>query len=599
VRSAERVAWLHAIFRSLSIDTPAKLHLVLSWMVGQQSELSEISLRRRRSEAQAALLLDLHELAQVASVLGPGDLALPSQAETPFSAAGWWRENPLAPFEALRLSLRMMALGSGDEGPLIEELTQRVGVRRAANLALEEAEVLGLRLPQAAAKLYGLAAECFARCHDDGGLFIASTARAMLDGHDDTLAQALQAYEKLRHKVGAPEFSLLDGELSERSFEADLDRFEGWMPWMLRLSLCHARKLDKPRFAKIRQSWETGYGSRAPADLKRLLHLDGAPDSISPRSERVTAPGSSALRVKIFATSGDSVLTREHYAHRAAHLQAELDSSEAVLDADVQLAGTESYRVTRLEASPAFVAAARGRGAVVLDIGPGIHGPAWEALIDQHVLPGGRTARSSPSPRFTPATNHRPSKITCLAAHELDFGIAERGWARGGLEIVRSFELAEDAQSRVIHAIGIGRDTSGGFSFTLGEPSERSRSFAAGQLLHRYPRAELCVLQARPSPQYAPRTSTDRFEAMSLRLFAAELVAGGLPAVMILPSLVPDEALYAVSTIAAALDHIESSPAQALIDARARIQEAIRAPAGKDAEDAWERAMDVCVYVPT
>ncbi|HTV03386.1 MAG TPA: hypothetical protein VMF13_22740 [Luteitalea sp.] len=114
--------------------------------------------------ATASVALDLVECSDLGV---DGELA---PRLTPASPEDWWRRHPAAPELALRLWIRSAALGVSPGGPTAD-LVRRVGVRRAAALAVEEGELLALRLPGQALRLLALALTWYEDAHDTIGVW--------------------------------------------------------------------------------------------------------------------------------------------------------------------------------------------------------------------------------------------------------------------------------------------------------------------------------------------------------------------------------------------------------------------------------------------
>lgn len=105
--------------------------------------------------------------------------------------AVWYKQHPDRPEDAWRLALRGAALNTKPE-PEIERLSPdredalpgvpRPGPRRLAELALEEGELLALRLPEPGACLLDAAAKWFHNADDKVGRLIAYTAARLADG---------------------------------------------------------------------------------------------------------------------------------------------------------------------------------------------------------------------------------------------------------------------------------------------------------------------------------------------------------------------------------------------------------------------------------
>ena len=88
-----------------------------------------------------------------------------TQGLTPVSPEDWWSRHPARPELALRLWMRSAALGVSPGGPTTL-LVRRVGVRRAAAIAMEEGELLALRLPTQALRLLSLSLTWYEDAHD-------------------------------------------------------------------------------------------------------------------------------------------------------------------------------------------------------------------------------------------------------------------------------------------------------------------------------------------------------------------------------------------------------------------------------------------------
>jgi hypothetical protein len=133
-----------------------------------------------------ALARDLRELAAVASAYHVGGDARDVKAGS--AATRRWRtwsvRHPDRPAAALRLFLRDAALGpdptSAGGATLPAELVDRLGPRRCAEIAFEEAELLGLRLPGPAVTMLRRASELYADSNDGFGVFATRTLGAIL-----------------------------------------------------------------------------------------------------------------------------------------------------------------------------------------------------------------------------------------------------------------------------------------------------------------------------------------------------------------------------------------------------------------------------------
>ena len=119
--------------------------------------------------ARASVALDLVECSELGAKVEPAshDLA-------PESPEHWWNRHPALPEQALRLWIRSAALGVSPGGPTTG-LVRCVGVRRAAAIALDEGELLALRLPTPAMRLLALALTWYEDAHDSVGVWLVTT----------------------------------------------------------------------------------------------------------------------------------------------------------------------------------------------------------------------------------------------------------------------------------------------------------------------------------------------------------------------------------------------------------------------------------------
>jgi hypothetical protein len=134
---------------------------------------------------QASLNLDLLELRALADVSGT---RLPREKSDlyvfRFDPLHWCNTHTDEPAGALRLILRAIALDDAYQLPAVPiRLLNGLGVRRAAEIALDEAEMLGLRLPEHALRMMDWASEQFQACGDFQGAFFASTLAALLQAY--------------------------------------------------------------------------------------------------------------------------------------------------------------------------------------------------------------------------------------------------------------------------------------------------------------------------------------------------------------------------------------------------------------------------------
>ncbi|WP_437515302.1 hypothetical protein [Sorangium sp. So ce1099] len=198
----------------------------------------------------ASRFLDGIELGLLAAryLVEPG---APPPASPIALAAPWPQIFARAPVEAITLLLRAGALGGDVDafaGPLASFIA-RAGVRRAAAIALEEGDLLALRLPDLAFPLLDRAHDLFVEAGDALGAFLATAASALarartgggplregverLEGAygrvRSTLSVPLPSWDELQAVAGEPSGERLD-RLSPRAFR----------PWLVRVVVCLA-----------------------------------------------------------------------------------------------------------------------------------------------------------------------------------------------------------------------------------------------------------------------------------------------------------------------------------------------------------------------
>lgn len=165
---------------------------------------------------QVSLALDMRE-AQFLSGESDGDAIS-------FDREKWLSIHPTQPEQALRLYLRAMAL---DAAPVISpeeeaSLSQRFGARWLAGLALDEGELLALRLPHHAKLLLDLASTLFTAVDDPVGAYMATICFVIAAIGSGA---SINEYQVLKDRL-----KMVYERLSERGTY-------GWLPWNELLSV--------------------------------------------------------------------------------------------------------------------------------------------------------------------------------------------------------------------------------------------------------------------------------------------------------------------------------------------------------------------------
>lgn len=315
----DEAAWRHARWRTLS---------PLAWSPEAIDQFGHAQLRRTSEDnfANMALRLDVLEVVVMKGALLP---LTPDVLDTLLS--DWWREHLDQPEQALRLRLRHAALDKreGRRATVPKDLIDRLGRRQAALIALDEGEMLGLRLPERARPILILAGDWFDQCHDYAGALIARTLTAVLTARHGRRAGAqfhvdVDAY--LRFLSMLP--SLADVQsIATSPNSAAMERLapRGWRPWLVRLA-CYQAWSDPALRRAVNLRWfhdwiqryygTTKYGAPGlgSAAIEVPAELDGWL-STSPRDQGIMRPFVSGFRAG-FAWLSPRQLGRVRDLHR-------------------------------------------------------------------------------------------------------------------------------------------------------------------------------------------------------------------------------------------------------------------------------------------
>jgi hypothetical protein len=134
-----------------------------------------------------------------------------------------------------------------------------------------------------------------------------------------------------------------------------------------------------------------------------------------------------------------------------------------------------------------------------------------------------------------------------------------------------------------------------------GETSSQSvRLIRAENLARTFPNLSICILQGTlgSGGGGSTRSESDRRQAISLRLFAAEVFAQGIPVVIVIPSLKPSVAIAVLKKLAGFIGSNRPNGTRRLMktldDARTEILG--KGGKSKNREVLWELALDVSLY---
>jgi hypothetical protein len=333
-------------------------------------------------------------------------------------------------------------------------------------------------------------------------------------------------------------------------------------------------------------------------------------------------------------------------------------ASSVVYNGVCQTVGTAPYRTLANNLPTELSAAlqlrvgisAVNKPEVNIYVEAGLDGPCWEAAIvlavgDQlldssdfpfrfrHVATGSRSPRN--------LISWPTVRILSCAANEVTQNVARRGWNTliqdpfFTVEVSHPSILSDPAASlsgfSALHMIGTAEETTAGIRFRCSEEqaylrqvfeSNAPSSFGdlnpsdilirAADLARILPNVALCIIQGAVDQELAWEATTlrgdvDRRDAILARMFASELHAQGVPAVLVIPPLVPKIGVSALERVATALQPGPQPIGQTLIDVLANIQALILKGAdssnhvlpGSESEAIWEKALDACLYIAT
>lgn len=247
------------------------------------------STKNIRSDMEKHLLLDWEEARLVAKNFKMAGLLPPVEWSGP---SRWYEELSFNSVEEVRIGLRLCAFND-DLFPKMGVLANRLGTRLVAELALEEGEMMALRLPKQAASLLTFSYELFAAVKDHAGATIAAIRFTIADIHDESEGVHYVATQPGNLEVIQSHYERLVGNDSTLPIWNDLRTFcdkptsenlsklshpswEGWLHRLLRLMIGEARLLTaggsnqrivNKRINELRVLLDASYGQCVPFEL--------------------------------------------------------------------------------------------------------------------------------------------------------------------------------------------------------------------------------------------------------------------------------------------------------------------------------------------
>src|SRR5579859_1068929 len=573
------------------------------------------------------------------------------------AAITWAELHPESPLEAIRLLLRASALAPQDASKrdfsLPVSLLERVGQRCAAEIALDEGEMLALRLPDLAVPLLSQARDLFQQVNDSVGEIIAATCLALTLARLirraevlPVLDQILATYSDL-YKLYAPLPPLR--ELAER---VDLDSLpsgkggwpQHWRPWLARLVACIIWSRDDAqraaRMAALRHWLESHYSAHLangenalPAEFDGWL-VEPEPQGAPTRSGSTNTEAPSTEFTERFVLD----ITGSY----AGPYQI---TAQISLTRRIQNMIVETYKRTLIEIS--ILAPYRETVEKWIEIAPPLSPQqslfykttielrtdefssaiCWEMLISLWLEVDNTSWVFHHADLYRTVHRREVREARSLTRLESDFEaviIAPHAglysqltstWAsRMNGQWQPTFMLSTEifrrggSASRVVHLIANAQEANGTpfldvSTDVTGKQSnmssqERGRLLRAEELSRIFPNLTICLLQSLPAP-FTRRSETDRENAAWQRRFAAELHASGVPVVIVIPPLSEESILKILRPLVVALSQkplLSGALFDALGTAReATMQEVLEV--GGSREDALETAFDLCLYL--
>lgn len=244
--------WIHARWRTLFTHDSNLAESALNWVIHWSLNIIDVS---DLSFEGLSCMLDCLE-AKLINEYEKIGFSLP---EFDCSCVMKWVEKNLLEIDkSLQLMIRYNALKSSNQelnNDHIEKLAELIGLRRAAEIAIDEGELLTLRLPKEANTILHKAVDWFIKAEDFIGAILAqgciSLSRARINDREtmiNALADLRNIYNQLLERNRA--LNLPDWQWIEEFVEnPDKDNYyksvnEAWRAWLIRFAACIAKIKD-------------------------------------------------------------------------------------------------------------------------------------------------------------------------------------------------------------------------------------------------------------------------------------------------------------------------------------------------------------------
>ena len=614
----------HAVWRTMPAVEEEPRRQLLRW--------ASVALRPKAVDGASfvdlSCRLDLAEAIEIATSIGTD--ALSGVASPTVDVAGWWREHQSQPLEALTLWLRAMALGQSPRLP--DELVEHIGARRAATLALEEAELLALRLPARAVPLLRFSSREFLAARDPLSALLADACLcltlARLGRHDElgkSIKNIQRTFDSIRNRgsrskgrtsstgndLWSPDsWTCIENTVEGRQGEGIGVKPAWTRPWLFRIAACVAFQRDgqkgTERRARVAGAWRALL-STLPTETAGWF--EPPPQKAGRKAPPAQATGEKAGSIVV----PQMPVTFRATARRSRSSGSLFESGEIELSSvnpqlpiiqfvspppdsryvELLRIGWGTTRLFNLDASTLLV----DRESAWI---------CWEALFasapgaaPDMVLRRVSTLRTS-SPPPTPEL-FGPNDFT-IHTLTTDHAGADLGGSAWRIAKYWTYSSTPEAlvkdmpprKAQVLHMVGDPIETHAGVRMSFGggeqQSAERGRLVSADEASGFFPNIQLAVIHC-PMMRRSVRSGVDREKAGYLRSFAAELHAR-IPNVVVLPTLDFEGAAVALRCF----DRVLSEPGprpSAMVNA---VREA-RAGLKVEGPDMGELPFDICLYM--
>lgn len=580
----------HARWRTVGILSKSSALAAVKWA---EQAFEHFARSPRSTFAEALSRQDLLEIKEVAVRFGIS-VSARLTIEAP-DASQSWQEFPHDPMEAF--TLRIRAGGIEALADLPDQLIARIGMRRVGTLALEEGELLALRLPERGIALLGLSAEAFSQCGDRLQSAIASICKCLALARCGRVRELAKQLDK---KVFGASLWIEAERIAEQDdFNAESETAE----WSRRLAACLAITRDlvdgHERRARVLRTWN----GAVPAEVAGWLEVAAARSS--PKGPSIWGEGSAgygalvltSMRGRVSGSALETTALKIVYREDGRAFEAKpittppaaLTYSEMAEWISHAWAGSDVPQYPRVKERTQILVVDRGTAWL-----------PWEAILtDARHVDRAFRRRSERVARTNPIVFGSDLSIHTLTTNHAgaDIGGSSLGklgpWSyKHGLKEPR---IADAGEQQILHIFADPVETTSGIRLRLGEQSQslsRSRGevIRAEELVELLPNPVLCLLQLVDAR--GERTGADREKAGLLRSFAAELHERGMPVVITVPSVTFNMGVQILRTLTEAVD--ARGTADDLLRSTADARRTVFSTDPRS--DALECAFDICFY---